>query len=120
MSTVVRLPVGLASVGVAPADREAPLEVDGLTVGYDRKPVLWGVDYRAPAASLVAIVGPNAAGKSTLIKAVLGLLSLTSVSVGSWGRRLAQVRRRVGSGPPHGRGAWDFPVSGETGRTAVG
>src|SRR3546814_4532838 len=113
MSTVVRLPVGPVPVGLAPADREAPLEGDGLTVGYDRKPVLWGVDYRAPAASLVAIVGPNGAGKSTLIKAVLGLLPLTSGSVGFWGRRLAEVRRRVGYVPQRGSVDWDFPVSVE-------
>src|SRR3546814_17826785 len=47
MSTAVRLPVGgepvgAEPVGIAPADREAPLEVDGLTVGYGRKPVRWG------------------------------------------------------------------------------
>src|SRR3546814_11583271 len=89
MSTVVRLPVGPVPVGLAPADREAPLEVDGLTVGYDRKPVLWGVDYRAPAAPLVEIVGPTGAGKSTPNKAVLGLLPMTPGSVGFWGRRPA-------------------------------
>jgi len=108
MSAVVRLPVGTAV-----AEAETPLRVDGLTVGYGRKPVLWGVDYRAPASSLVAIVGPNGAGKSTLIKAVLGLLPLASGSIEFWGRPLAEMRRRVGYVPQRGSVDWDFPVSVE-------
>ena len=108
MSAVVRLPVGTAM-----AEAETPLRVDGLTVGYGRKPVLWGVDYRAPASSLVAIVGPNGAGKSTLIKAVLGLLPLASGSIEFWGRPLAEMRRRVGYVPQRGSVDWDFPVSVE-------
>ena len=49
-----------------------PLEVHDLTVAYQRKPVLWGIDLEVPRGKLVGIVGPNGAGKSTLIKAALG------------------------------------------------
>jgi manganese/zinc/iron transport system ATP- binding protein len=97
----------------SPAADPAPLSVHGLTVGYGRKPVLWGVDYQAPPASLVAIVGPNGAGKSTLIKAVLGLLPLASGAVEFWDRPLSAVRKRVGYVPQRGSVDWDFPVSVE-------
>ena len=40
----------------------SPLSVHGLTVAYQRKPVLWDVEYKAPDRQLVAIVGPNGAG----------------------------------------------------------
>ena len=88
MSPVINLPFGTPATGadgVAPS----PLSIHGLTVGYGRQPVLWGVDYDVPAGSLVAIVGPNGAGKSTLIKAVLGLLPLASGAVRFWASRCA-------------------------------
>ena len=45
-----------------------------LTAGYPGRPVLQGVTLPAvPTGTLVAVVGPNAVGKSTLLKAVAGL-----------------------------------------------
>lgn len=90
---------------------QSPLSVHAMTVAYDRKPVLWDVDYDAPPASLVAIIGPNGAGKSTFIKACLGLLPRASGEVEFWGRRLAEVRQRVGYMPQRESVDWDFPVS---------
>ena len=45
-----------------------PIEVHDLTVSYQRKPVLYGVDLEIEEGSLVGVIGPNGAGKSTLIK----------------------------------------------------
>ena len=56
----------------------SPLEIHDLTVSYQRKPVLWGIDLEVPRGRLIGIVGPNGAGKSTLIKAALGLLPVSS------------------------------------------
>jgi manganese/zinc/iron transport system ATP- binding protein len=89
----------------------SPLSVHGLTVAYNKKPVLWDVEYDAPAHSLVAIVGPNGAGKSTLIKAVLGLMPVASGAVSFWGESLRRRRRDVGYVPQRGSVDWDFPVS---------
>lgn len=48
--------------------------LEQLTAGYPGRPVLQGVTLPAvPAGTLVAVVGPNAVGKSTLLKAVAGL-----------------------------------------------
>ena len=89
----------------------SPLSVHSMTVAYRRKPVLWDVDYDAPANRLVAIVGPNGAGKSTFIKACLGLLPLASGQVAFWGRPYREVRRRIGYVPQRESVDWDFPVS---------
>ncbi len=90
---------------------ESPLSVHDMTVAYQRKPVLWDVDYDAPSHALIAVVGPNGAGKSTFIKACLGLVPLASGRVEMWGRPPRAQRRLVGYVPQRETVDWDFPVS---------
>jgi iron complex transport system ATP-binding protein len=48
--------------------------LEQLTAGYPGRPVLQGINLPSvPPGTLVAVVGPNAVGKSTLLKAVAGL-----------------------------------------------
>ena len=82
-----------------------------MTVAYQRRPVLWDVDYTAPSGRLIAIVGPNGAGKSTLLKAALGLIARTSGEVRFFGQPLEAVRTRVAYVPQRTSVDWDFPVS---------
>ena len=51
----------------------ALLEVLGLQVRLSGKPVLNGVDVGVPAGGLVAILGRNGVGKSTLLRTISGL-----------------------------------------------
>ncbi len=88
-----------------------PLSVHAMTVAYHRKPVLWDVDFDAPAGSLVAIVGPNGAGKSTFIKACLELIPRASGGVEFWGEPYRRARRRIGYVPQRESVDWDFPVN---------
>lgn len=90
---------------------DSPLSVHAMTVAYNRRPVLWDVDFDAPSSSLVAVVGPNGAGKSTFIKACLGLVATASGRVEFWGRPYAAARARVGYVPQRESVDWDFPVS---------
>jgi len=90
---------------------QSPLSIHAVTVAYDRKPVLWDVDYDAPPNKLTAIVGPNGAGKSTLLKACLGLIPRASGLVEFWGQPLKHARRRVAYVPQRESVDWDFPVS---------
>jgi len=61
---------------------EAPLlEVNGLSSGYGRLPVLREVSLTARAGEIVALVGGNGAGKSTLLKTLSGLLPMTAGSI---------------------------------------
>src|SRR3712207_1524292 len=87
------------------------LEVHDLTVSYHRKPVLWNVDLAVPPGKLVGIIGPNGAGKSTLIKAVMGLLPLSSGWVQVFGQPVRAQRDKVGYVPQRESVDWTFPVT---------
>ena len=52
----------------------AALEVKGLCKAFGRLAAQRGVDLAIAPGRVTAVVGPNAAGKSTLIKSVLGLV----------------------------------------------
>jgi manganese/zinc/iron transport system ATP- binding protein len=88
-----------------------PIEVHDMTVAYHRRPVLWDIDLRLPEGKLIGVVGPNGAGKSTLIKAMLGLLPLSSGWVRVYGKPYKEMRKLVGYVPQRESVDWDFPVS---------
>lgn len=54
--------------------RLAILEVQALTGGYTRKPVLKDVTFSIKKGELVGLIGLNGAGKSTTIKHIIGLM----------------------------------------------
>ncbi|MBC5991436.1 metal ABC transporter ATP-binding protein [Pontibacter cellulosilyticus] len=87
------------------------VEVHDLTVSYDRKPVLWGVDLTIPAGALVGVIGPNGAGKSTLIKAMMDLLPSGSGYVRLFDKQIKDVRKRISYVPQRESVDWDFPAS---------
>ena len=49
------------------------LTCQGLTLGYDGKPVVSGISFNVNSGDYLCVVGENGSGKSTLIKAILGL-----------------------------------------------
>ncbi|NGM22782.1 ABC transporter ATP-binding protein [Roseomonas stagni] len=53
---------------------EAVLEVSGLKAGYGPAEVLFGVDLTLMRGEVAALMGRNGAGKSTTMKAIMGLL----------------------------------------------
>jgi branched-chain amino acid transport system ATP-binding protein len=50
------------------------LEVQNLTTGYGDVPVLWGVSLSVPSNEIVALVGANGMGKTTLLRAISGVI----------------------------------------------
>ena len=53
----------------------------GVTVGYDREPVLEGVDLDIRPGTFLPFVGPNGAGKTTFLRAILGLLPVRAGTI---------------------------------------
>jgi len=87
------------------------IEVHDATVIYNRKPALWNVDFDIPKGKLVGIIGPNGAGKSTLIKAMMGLVPLSSGYVKLFDQKLDKVRDKISYVPQRESVDWDFPAS---------
>ena len=74
------VPAGLAAVPPAAPDEEA-LRIESLRVGYDRKVICENVDLQIRRGSYTAVIGPNACGKSTLLRAIARVLPFTTGSV---------------------------------------
>src|SRR5690606_22683272 len=74
-------------------------------------PALEGVTMTVPKGTMVAIVGPNGGGKSTLLKLLLGLLEPWQGSVRVLGASGVAARSRLGYVPQTGRGDWRCPAT---------
>jgi branched-chain amino acid transport system ATP-binding protein len=84
------------------------LELRAVRAGYGRLPVLFDVDFAMEKGEWVTILGANGAGRSTLLKAVLGVVDCTAGEVLFRGERITHEppHRRVTAGismAPEGR-----------------
>jgi len=89
----------------------SPLSIQGLTVSYDHRPVVYSVDLLLKPGRMTAIVGPNGAGKSTLLKAALGITRSLTGDVRVFGRPLAQMTEDIAYVPQRNSVDWDFPAT---------
>ncbi|WP_019014795.1 ABC transporter ATP-binding protein [Elioraea tepidiphila] len=69
------------------------LELAGVTASYGASQVLFGIDLRVRAGEVVALAGRNGMGKTTTIRAVLGLVARAG--------RILLDGRNVTAEPPH-------------------
>ena len=86
------------AVGVEASDR---LQARGLRLGYGERPVLDGLDLVVPDGSFTVLVGPNACGKSTLLRGLARMLRPRAGSVLLDGAEVSslpakEVARRLG------------------------
>jgi iron complex transport system ATP-binding protein len=73
---------------------EVLLDVDGVTFGYERQPLLFDVHVQVRKGEMVGLLGPNGSGKTTLLRLVSGVLQpqqgrilLDGRELQDWGRR---------------------------------
>jgi len=67
------------------------LEVSGLTVSYGPLQAVRNMDFTVDQGQIVALIGSNGAGKSSTLKAVVGLVQASQGSIRFEGRDLARV-----------------------------
>ena len=91
------------------SSRDVLLEIRDVVVHYGRIRALHGVSLVVRDGELVTLLGSNGAGKTTTMRAISGLLPLSSGSVWFEGRDITRVKahKRVAEGlvqAPEGRG----------------
>lgn len=89
------------------------LEARDLEFGYDARPVLHGVTIEVERGELLAVIGPNSAGKTTLLRLLSGVLAPRSGLVRLGGQDLRRqsrtaLARRIGVVPQDVAAAFPF------------
>ncbi len=80
---------------------------------YDSQPVVEGIDLDVERGEFLGLIGPNAGGKSTLLKLLLGLLTPDRGQIRVLGKPPLEARRYVGYVPQHAAFPRDFPINVE-------
>ncbi|HEX5460736.1 MAG TPA: ABC transporter ATP-binding protein [Steroidobacteraceae bacterium] len=80
----------------------AALQVSGLHAGYGKQIVLSGFELEISRGEWLALLGPNASGKTTLLHCIAGMLVPSAGSISICGRSLRQdalgAKRQLGFG----------------------
>ena len=70
------------------------LKVEGLRAGYGAINILWDISFEVKEGEVVAILGSNGAGKTTMVRAVTGMVRPSAGSVSFNGEELAKKSSR--------------------------
>lgn len=87
------------------------IETHNLSVTYNQRPVLWNIDCELPSGNIIGILGPNGSGKTSLLKAIMGLVKPSSGYVKIFDRELDDVRERISYVPQRESVDWNFPAN---------
>ncbi len=89
------------------------IAVCDVRVHYDGAavPALDGVSIEVPIGSRVALLGANGAGKSTVLKAIVGLLPLQTGTIQVFGAPFPARRRQVAYLAQQSELDWRFPIT---------
>jgi ABC-type branched-subunit amino acid transport system ATPase component/predicted MFS family arabinose efflux permease len=88
--TIVADAARAVAVAAAP-DSDSLLSCRGLDAGYDGVQVLFGVDLDVRPGEMLALLGTNGAGKSTVLKAITGLVDPIGGQITFDGRDITQA-----------------------------
>jgi zinc transport system ATP-binding protein len=89
------------------------IDIQSLNFSYGSVPTLSRIDLQVADGEFFGIVGPNAGGKSTLLKLILGLLQPQSGRIEVMGQPPCAASRVLGYVPQYPSFSRDFPISVE-------
>ena len=87
------------------------IDLCGVSAGYGDRVALEDLDLEVPLGALVAVVGPNGGGKSTLLKIIAGALRPWTGTVDVLGAPPGREAHRVAYVPQAELVDWSFPVN---------
>ena len=71
------------------------VSLEAAEVRLGGRPVVSGISARFDAGALIGVIGPNGAGKSTLVRALMGLVPLSSGAIRIDGTPVAAIPRKA-------------------------
>jgi zinc transport system ATP-binding protein len=87
------------------------IDIDNVSFNYGVVPVLENVSLKIYEDEFIGIIGPNASGKSTLLKLILGLLEPDKGVIHKYNHAGKDLRNHIGYVPQHSSFPRDFPVT---------
>ena len=90
---------------------ESLIDLHQVSFAYSTLPVLRQIDLQVLKGEFLGIVGPNAGGKSTLLKLILGLLTPQSGQITILGKSAQHNSHRLGYVPQHPGFPRTFPIT---------
>lgn len=92
-------------------DKDKAVEIKGLSAGYESEIVIKDIDLEVEHGDFFGLIGPNGGGKSTLLKAILGLIEPVKGSIRIYGKEPEKGRKYVGYVPQYSIFDKDFPIT---------
>jgi ABC-type Mn/Zn transport systems, ATPase component len=92
-------------------DKIPAIKVSDLNVYYGTVPALTDINLEVSDGEYLGIIGPNGGGKSTLLKAMLGLVPPTSGSVTIYGEAVGRAKTHIGYVPQFASMDRRFPIT---------
>ena len=90
---------------------EKAVKIENLSVYYGLTPAVTGICLDIDEGEYLGIIGPNGGGKSTLLKALLGLVPVSSGTVSIFGKPPEKNRAQIGYVPQVASVDKSFPIS---------
>ena len=87
------------------------IDIDNVSFNYGQVPVLEDISLKIFEDEFIGIIGPNASGKSTLLKLILGLIEPDKGTVRMMDHEGRDLREHIGYVPQHITFSRDFPVT---------
>ncbi len=86
------------------------VDIQDVSFSYGQSPVLVDISLQIAGGEFFGIIGPNAAGKSTLLKLILGLLRPDQGRIRVMGEAPDKMLSHIGYVPQHPTFRRDFPI----------
>jgi len=90
--------------------KQPVIEMKNVWVSYDTQTVLEDINLTVNESDFIGLIGPNGGGKTTLLKALLGLLEPTRGSIRIMGQSVAEGRCHIGYVPQYIEFDRQFPI----------
>ena len=89
------------------------IELRGVSFGYGEKAILDHINFHLHPGQFAGLVGPSGAGKTSLLKLVLGVLQPSHGKVLLTSQKQGRTKLQIGYVPQLETVDWNFPVTVE-------